>query len=247
MFRTLKTNYPLYLIEAWALGMFMLSATFFAGLLGLPREPAGAPLVADPLVRPCWMGLAMGLTAVGLIYSGWGRRSGAHMNPALTLAFLFLKKISRADAAWYILAQCLGGAAAMLLFKAAFPDFAGAPQVNYVQTLPGQAGVVAAFAAEVVISFALLLAVLYSSNDARTAPWTGVFAGSLLLLYIVFEDPFSGVSMNPARSLASAVAAGNFMYFWIYLCAPLLGMLGAAACWKIWICSNPNFRCSLHG
>ncbi len=243
MFTSLKFNWRNYLIEAWALGMFMWSATFFAGLLQLPGLPL-RQAIPDPLLRRWLMGCAMGLTAVGLIYSGWGRRSGAHMNPALTLTFLYLKKIGRYDAAWYILAQCAGGAAAMLLAKALFPSFAGAPEVNYVQTLPGMAGVAAAFAAEFAISFGLLLTVLYSSNFVRTASFTGVFAGLLLMLYITFEDPFSGVSMNPARTLASAVAAGNFSYFWLYALAPGLGMFSAGLLWKRWICSKPEFRCS---
>lgn len=238
MIQALRSNWPNYLIEAWALGMFMVSATCFAGLTG--------QAVADPLLRRCLMGVAMGLTAVGLIYSGWGRRSGAHMNPAVTLTFFYLKKIGRYDAFWYISAQFAGGTAAMLLFKLFFPDYAGAPEVNYVQTQPGMAGAGAAFAAEVVISFCLLLTVLYSSNFEKTAPYTGVFAGSLLMLYIIVEDPLSGVSMNPARSIASAVAAGNFRNMWIFMIAPVTGMLAAATVWKRWICSKAVFRCGFH-
>ncbi|MEO6038827.1 MAG: aquaporin, partial [Saprospiraceae bacterium] len=136
MLRTLKNNWSSYLIEAWALGTFMLSATFFAGLLELPGLP-GRQFIGDPFVRRWLMGLAMGTTAVCLIYSGLGKRSGAHMNPAVTLTFLFLKKISRYDAAGYIIAQCLGGVAVMLLLKSLFPGFAAAPEVNYVQTQPG--------------------------------------------------------------------------------------------------------------
>ena len=168
------------------------------------------------------------------------------MNPAVTLTFFSLQKISRYDAFWYISAQFAGGIAAMLLFKLFFPGYAGAPEVNYVQTQPGMAGVVAAFVAEAVISFGLLLTVLYSSNFKRTAPFTGVFAGSLLMLYIIVEDPLSGVSMNPARSLASAVAAGNFRHMWIFLVAPVAGMLCAAMIWKRWICSKAVFRCGYH-
>ncbi|HRI62101.1 MAG TPA: aquaporin, partial [Saprospiraceae bacterium] len=245
MLHALKSNWPNYLIEAWALGMFMCSATFFAGLLGLPGWPGHA--IGDPLLRRWLMGLAMGLTAVGLIYSGWGRRSGAHMNPAFTLTFLFLKKINRQDAAWYIVFQCLGGAAAMLLLKNLFPAFTAAPEVNFVQTQPGIAGVTGAFIAEALISFGLVITVLYSSNFEKTAPFTGLFAGCLVMLYITVEDPFSGMSMNPARTLASSVAAGNFMHFWIYLSAPLLGMLSAAKVWKVWICRKAEFRCGYHG
>jgi aquaporin Z len=245
MLHALKNNWPSYLIEGWALGMFMLSATFFAGFLGLPGWPGHS--ISDPFVRRLFMGLAMGLTAVGLIYSGWGRRSGAHMNPAFTLTFLFLKKISRHDATWYIIFQCLGGVAAMLLFKNLFPTFAAAPAVNFVQTQPGIAGIAGAFFAETIISFGLVLSVLYSSNFEKTASYTGLFAGCLIMLYITFEDPFSGMSMNPARTLASAVAAGNFMHFWIYLTAPVFGMLSAAKVWKRWICQKAQFKCGYHG
>ncbi len=245
MLHAFKNNWRNYLIEAWALGMFMLSATFFAGVLGLPGWPGHG--IGEPIVRRSLMGLAMGATAVGLIYSGWGCRSGAHMNPAFTLTFLFLKKIDRRDAAWYILFQCLGGAAAMLLFKSLFPNFVAAPEVNFVQTQPGIAGVAGAVVAEALISFGLVLTVLYSSNFEKTARWTGIFAGCLIFLYITFEDPYSGMSMNPARTLASAVAAGNFMHFWIYLSAPLLGMLSAAKVWKAWICRKAAFKCGYHG
>ena len=245
MIQALRQNWPNYLIEAWALGMFMVSATFFAGLTGLPAWPV-RQAVADPLLRRCLMGLAMGLTAVALIYSGWGRRSGAHMNPAVTLTFFYLKKISRHDAFWYVAAQFAGGISAMLLLKLLFPAFTGAPEVNYVQTQPGMAGAGAAFAGELLISFGLLLTVLYSSNFERTAPYTGVFAGSLLMLYIIIEDPLSGMSMNPARSMASAVAAGNFRHLWIFMTAPVAGMMAAAIIWKCWICNKPAFRCSYH-
>jgi len=246
MIAALKTNWTKYLIEGWALGMFMISATFFAGFLELPQLPA-RHLIADPFVRRWLGGCAMGVTLVCLVYSGWGRRSGAHMNPAVTLTFLYLKKISRCDAAWYIAAQFAGGAAAMLLFKTLFPAFTAAPEVNYVLTRPGMAGIATAFLAEVAISLGMILTVLYSSDYKKTAPYTGVLAGLLLMLYITFESPLSGTSMNPARSIASALAAENFDYQWIFLTAPLIGMLGTGIAWKVWICRKPEFRCSFQG
>lgn len=246
MITALKSNWPNYLIEAWALGMFMLSATFFTGLLELPDWPV-RHAVADPLVRRALSGCAMGLTLVFLVYSGWGRRSGAHMNPAVTLTFLYLKKISRPDAIWYIMAQFAGGTAAMLLLRMSVPAFTAAPEVNFVQTQPGMAGITAAFLAELFISLGLFLTILYSSNYEKTAPFTGIFASILLMLYITFESPVSGTSMNPARSVASAVAALNFRHQWIFFIAPLSGMLVAAKIWSTWICSKAEFKCSLQG
>ena len=246
MIAAFKSNWQKYLIEAWALGMFMLSATFFTGFIELPGLPVRQALT-DPFVRRWLGGCAMGLTLVCLVYSGWGRRSGAHMNPAVTLTFLYLKKISRYDAFWYILAQFAGGALAMLWMKVLFPAFTAAPEVNYVQTQPGMAGAAAAFFAETAISSGLFLTILYSSNYEKTAPYTGLIAGFLVMCYITFESPVSGMSMNPARSIASAVAAGNFSNQWIFFIAPLLGMLGAAKAWKWWICRKPEFKCSYQG
>ena len=99
------------------------------------------------------MGVAMGLTAVALIYSPPGRRSGAHMNPAVTLTFFRLGKISAVDAVAYVGAQFAGGAAGICLAILVFRRFAADAAVNYVATMPGSAGAPGAFAGEVVISF----------------------------------------------------------------------------------------------
>lgn len=235
-----------YLIEAWALGMFMISAATFAALIWLPALPVREAL-GDQFTRRLVMGLAMGTTAALLIYSRWGKISGAHMNPAVTLAFWSINKISSRDAVFYILAQFFGGCLALLVYKFLFFEILSDPAVNYVQTLPGIYGIWGAFFVEMAISFALFLTVLYSSNYETTAPYTGFFAAALVMLYITFEEPISGMSMNPARTFASAVAAGNFAFLWLYFTAPVLGMVGAARVWKIWICRKPEFKCSLNG
>jgi aquaporin Z len=85
-----------------------------------------------------------------------------------------------------------------------------------------------AFAAEALISFMLMAVVLRVSASPRAA-WTGACAGALVALFIIVEAPLSGMSMNPARSLGSAIAAGETEALWIYLLAPPLGMLAAAA------------------
>jgi aquaporin Z len=174
------------------------------------------------------MGLAMGLTAVALIYSPWGRRSGAHLNPATTLTFWRLGKVAGADAAWYVLAQGLGGIAGVLAAALFIGPALATPSVHYVATMPGPSGVTPAFLAEVVITFVLMSVVLRVSNTARLAAYTGIFAGALVATYIAIESPVSGMSMNPARSLASAVPAGSWDALWIYFVAPPIGMLLAA-------------------
>jgi aquaporin Z len=227
MLHTLRRHWPEYLIEAWALGTFMISAGVFATLLGSPRSPAYAA-VPGPGVRTTLIGLAMGLTAIGLIHSRWGKRSGAHMNPAVTLTFLVLGKVRPWDALFYVIAQLLGGVLGVLLVAATIgTPFTSAP-VSYATTVPGPAGEWAAFAAEAVISCGLMLTVLLLSASTRFAHLTGVAAGSLVALYITFESPLSGMSMNPARTFASAVPAMMWQSFWVYLLAPLFGMLLAA-------------------
>lgn len=204
----------------------MVSAAAFAVLLFHPGSPA-ARVVADSLRRPL-MGVAMGLTAVGLIYSTWGRRSGAHFNPAVTLTFYRLGKVGSGDAVFYVAAQCVGGTAGLGLAAWAAGGALADASVNYVVTVPGAAGAAAAFLAETAISFGLMTVVLHVSNTPRLAPFTGLFAGALVALYISVEAPLSGMSMNPARTLASAVPSAVWTAFWVYATAPPLGMLLAA-------------------
>src|SRR5271165_4691075 len=145
----LQGHWPEYLIEAWALGMFMISAGIFSTLLGFPGSPL-QKLVTNEDLRRALVGVAMGLTAIGLIYSPWGKRSGAHMNPAVTLAFWRLGKVARWDAVFYILAQMIGGLLGVLIVAGLLRERFTAPPVSYVATLPGALGSIGAFAAEFV-------------------------------------------------------------------------------------------------
>lgn len=223
----LQSHWPEYLIEAAGLGLFMVSACFFGVLLGHSASPVVAAL-PDGLTRRTLMGLAMGLTAVALIYSPWGQRSGAHFNPATTLTFWRLGKIAAPDAALYAVAQAIGGLAGVTLAAAALGPVLAEPSVDYVATVPGGLGPAGAFAAETAIAFVLMSVVLRVSNTARLARFTGLCAGALVATFIMFEAPISGMSMNPARSLASAVPASAWGPLWIYVTAPPLGMLMAA-------------------
>lgn len=216
-----------YVIEATCLGLFMVSACVFSTLV---FHPAGAlhDLLASDASRRVAMGAFMGLTAVALIYSPWGRRSGAHMNPATTLTFLRLRRIAPADALGYVIAQFCGGIMGVIVARSMVGVSLEDASVHYAVTRPGVWGVAAAFVAEIVISAALMSVVLASVASARWQRYTGVFAGLLVWLFIAVESPISGMSMNPARSLGSAAVAGDWMSLWIYWTAPLLGMLLAA-------------------
>jgi aquaporin Z len=225
-----RTHWPEYLMEAGGLGLFMISAVLVTTLLEYPHSPL-QDLLPDPTTRRVLIGLAMGGTAIALIYSSWGKRSGAHLNPAVTLTFFRLGKIHGIDAVCYVLAQFVGGTAGLLLGAIVMGMAVEHPAVNYVVTVPGREGTTIAFVAETAISFGLMLVVLIVSNRGALNAWTGVFAGCLVATYISVEAPLSGMSMNPARSFASAFPAHIWTSFWIYLTAPLIGMLLAAECY----------------
>lgn len=170
------------------------------------------------------MGLAMGLTAIGIIYSPWGKQSGAHINPSTTLTFFRLGKVATWDAIFYVASQFAGGVAGAVLAATVLSRWAAHPSVNYVITTPGSVGIGAAFCAEVVIAFILMWVILRVSNNARWHKLTGLCAGILVAAYITIEAPISGMSMNPARTFASAVPAHHWTALWVYFTAPLLGM-----------------------
>jgi aquaporin Z len=216
-----------YVIEGSCLGLFMVSAAACATLLQHPASPL-AGWHAAPLVKRLPMGLAMGGTAALLIYSPMGRRSGAHMNPAVTLTFLRLGKIAPLDALGYVSAQFVGGALGTLAALVMLRNLPSDPSVRYVATLPGVAGGAVAFGAELAISFGMMSLVLSLSNTPALARFTGVAAGLLVATYIVLEAPLSGMSMNPARTLTSNLLAHAAGTLWIYFAAPPIGMLLAA-------------------
>lgn len=216
-------HWPEYLIEAAGLGLFMVSACGFGVLLEHPDSPL-RQAIASPFLRRVLMGIAMGLTAIGIIYSRWGKRSGAHLNPATTWAFQRLGRVQVPDAVFYTLAQFAGGTLGVLLMAMLLGPRLAHSSVNYVVTVPGMLGSSIAFAAELVITFILMAVVLIVSSAPRWERWTGVCAGFLVAAYIAFEAPYSGMSLNPARSFASSVVAGFWKSPWVYVVAPMLGM-----------------------
>jgi aquaporin Z len=242
---TLRRHWPEYLIEAGALGAFMVSACAFGVLLEHPESPIRAAL-PDEFVRRIVMGVAMGLTAIAIIFSPWGKRSGAHMNPAFTLAFYTLGKIERIDAALYMAAQFAGGIAGVLFAQSFLGPLLGHPSINYVATQPGPSGAGAAFAGEFLISFVLMATVLLVSNHPALSRYTGVVAGFLVANYITWEAPYSGMSMNPARTFGSALPGNVWNALWLYFTAPPLAMLTAAWVYRNWRGAHRVFCAKLH-
>ena len=260
MIDTLRAHWPEYLMEAAELGLFMISACAFTVLLYHPASLI-AQGIPNEVMRRILMGIAMGLTAVALIFSPLGKRSGAHFNPAVTLTYLRLGKIAPWDAAFYILFQFIGGVAGVLIASILLGSSVAHATVNYAATVPGSNGSTPAFVAELTIAFILMTVVLTISNTKQLARWTGLFAGALIAIYISLESPLSGMSMNPARTFASALGAHLWTSLWIYFAAPLMGMLLAAetykrvkgspavACAKLHHVNNQRciFRCNFQG
>src|SRR5919197_6227264 len=130
MRNALRYHWPEYLMEAAGLGLFMLSACLVTVFV---EHPASLVRTAIPsaLLRRVLIGVAMGLTAIALIYSPWGKRSGAHFNPSVTLTFFRLGKVKGWDATFYVLFQFVGGMAGVLAAAAFLRDRLGDPAVNY--------------------------------------------------------------------------------------------------------------------
>ncbi len=223
----LRQHWPEYLIEAAGLSLFMVSACLFATLLEHPSSPVRQTLM-NAMLRRIPMGLAMGLTAVAIVYSRWGQRSGAHLNPAVTLTFWRLGKVQTWDALLYVAAQFVGAILGVGLAAAVLGPWLANPAVSYAVTVPGTGGAAVAFGAELLMTFVLMTVVLTVTNRPGLNRFTGLFAGMLVASYIVLEAPFSGMSLNPARTVGSAVHAHVWTALWVYFTAPLLGMLAAA-------------------
>ena len=229
-------------MEGALLALFMVSACAFTVLLEHPASPARAAL-PGAFARRALMGIAMGATAVAIVYSPWGKRSGAHVNPATTLTFLRLGKVGPADAFFYAIAQFTGALAGCLAAGVALAGVVRHPAVRFAVTEPMPGGLAWAFAAELLIAFVLMSVVLAVSNDARTNRWTGLAAGACVALFITFEAPVSGMSMNPARTFGSAAAAMRWDHLWIYFVAPPLGMLTAAEA-RLWLSGARSVLCA---
>ncbi len=227
MTEALKAHWPEYLMEAIQLCLFMISACAFTVLLYHPASPVTQG-IQNEVTRRILMGVAMGSTAVALIFSPLGKRSGAHFNPSVTLTFFRLGKIKAWDAVFFILFQFAGGIVGVLIASRLLGMLVSHKSVNYAATLPGPKGPATAFVAELTITFILMTVILTVSNTRRLGRWTGLFAGALVAVYISIESPLSGMSMNPARTFGSAFSARVWTSLWIYFTAPPLGMLLAA-------------------
>ena len=220
-------NLKYYLQEAAGLGIFMVSACLFGALL----EGEGSIIksyLPDGFLRLLIMAVLMGVTALFIFYSPFTAPSGSQINPAVTITFLRLKKISGFDAVFYIIAQVVGALITVVIMQWLMGPILTHPPVNSVVTVPMKHGVAAAACIELFVAFITMSVVLFSSNHKGWKNYTRIITASLVCLWVIVAGPVSGFGMNPARSLASAIPANIWTAFWIYIVMPLAGMILAA-------------------
>ncbi len=222
----LRVHWPEYLMEAGEMSLYIFCTCSFATLLQHPASPVRHFFISS-IARRALMGSAIGATVMALIMSPWGKQSGGHINPAMTFAFYRLGKIRPWDA-FYGVAQFAGATSGVALATFLLRGAPGDGTVRYAVTVPGVYGAAVAFAAELAISFILMITVLLVTNHERLARYAPYFVGSLYAVNITFETPLSGMSMNPARTFGPAAYGGYWHALWIYFIAPTVGMLAAA-------------------
>ena len=200
----------------------------FLGTAALVFAGTGAIVVNDVsggAIGHAGIAITFGLIVLAMIYT-FGDISGAHLNPAVTIAFCVAGRFDAARVLPYVVAQINGAIAASLVLRALFPEH---PTLG--ATLP--AGTFSqSFILEIILTFILMLVILSVSTGAKEKGITaGIAIGAVVALEAMFAGPICGASMNPARSLAPAIVSGNKSALWLYLTAPVLGaLLAIPAC-----------------
>ena len=222
-------KFSLYACEFAGTALMLFIGISAVAFMWAPGSPV--PAVSNPALRRLITGLLFAGGATAVVYSPLGQRSGAHINPAVTLAFWRIGKVPTKDAAWYVVAQFLGAFAGTALAGLAFHRLTTG--VQYAATVPGDGySWLTALAAEVAITFLLVFTIFVCVNKPRVAARTGLIAGALVALLVMVEAPISGTSLNPARSLAPAVLAPLYTSLWIYFVGPAAGALIAVAAYQ---------------
>ena len=170
--------------------------------------------------------ITFGLIVTAMIYA-FGDKSGAHFNPAVTIAFSLATLFPKKEILPYVIAQIIGAFIASGLLALLFPD-----NINLGATIPSGSNL-QSFILEIVLTFILMLVILFTSQGSKeTGTMAGIAIGGVVLLEAMFAGPICGASMNPARSLSPAIVSGNVATLWIYLIAPVLGAAFAAFSWE---------------
>lgn len=173
------------------------------------------------------VGIAMtfGLIVMAMIYT-FGSVSGAHINPAVSIAFSLTDRFDKKDLFGYIIAQLIGAFLASGILRILFTTHenlgATFPYGDWHQT----------FILEIILTYFLMLVIIFASQNKAIQQFTGMAVGATVLLEAMFAGPITGASMNPARSIAPAIVSGNIAELWIYIAAPIIGAILASLTWK---------------
>ena len=170
--------------------------------------------------------ITFGLLVMTLIYA-FGNISGAHFNPAVSIAFTVARKFTIKKLVPYIFSQLLGAVLASFFLKLLFPqnDMLGGtwPSGTEMQS----------FILEIFLAFFLMLVILnVAHGSSEQGLFAGIAIGSTVLLEALFAGPISGASMNPVRSIAPALVSGHLEHLWIYIIAPIIGAIVAVPVWN---------------
>lgn len=181
----------------------------------------------DGVISHLGIALAFGAGVMTMIFA-FGDLSGAHLNPAVSFAFWLAKKMSFNRMLIYAIFQILGAIVSSLTLLILFPE-----AINYGETIPlGTVG--QSFLMEFILSFFLMLVIIFVATGSKEKGILAAIAvGFAVFVCALVGGPISVASMNPARTIGPALVSGNFNGFWLYMLAPLLGMVGAIGCWKI--------------
>ena len=194
--------------------------TFFLVLIGPGTAMVDA--FSGGAIGNVGVALAFGFVVIAMIYA-LGHLSGAHINPAVTLAFWSARRFPAAEVLPYILAQCAGAAGASWVLRATI-----GPVGQLGATIP-TIGTGAAFAIEWLLSFVLMFVIMAVATDERVADGFAPIAVGLTVGFCaLMGGPLTGASMNPARSFGPALAGGGWTTHWLYWAAPITGMVTAA-------------------
>ena len=171
--------------------------------------------------------ITWGLIVMAMIYA-FGEISGAHFNPAVTIAFAYAKKFAWKEVPKYIAMQVVGAVLASLLLLYLFPD-----AEFYGATIP-TLDMWRAFVLELLLSFFLMLVIInVSTGSKEVGTMAGIAIGGVVLLEAMFAGPMTKASMNPARSIAPAFISGHYEHLWLYMAAPIIGALLAVVSCKL--------------
>lgn len=182
--------------------------------------------VTNGSVSHVGIAITFGLIVMAMIYA-FGSISGAHINPAVTIAFSLTDRFDKKDLIPYVIAQLIGAFVASGLLKFLFQE-----HENLGATFPAGAWH-QTFVLEVILTYLLMIVILFVSQDKEITKFTGLAVGGTVLLEAMFAGPITGASMNPARSIGPAIVSGNISELWIYIAAPIIGAILASLTWNM--------------